>query len=188
MPIPESDTCTTSTRQTADDYWNLPDGVRAELVNGKLYDMAPPSYRHQMIAFGTAYALRRHVEAHGGPCKVVPAPFAVNLFNDGTTYLEPDVSVICDPSKIDDSGCNGAPDLVVEVVSPSSRRMDYLIKAARYEQAHVREYWIVDPVEQQTLVYRYDSDRGWASTYPFDTPVPVGIWDGALEIRISDLL
>ena len=84
-------------RQTADDYWNLPDGVRAELVDGKLHEVASPNYSHQMIAFGIACALRGHVDARGGPCKVVLAPFAVNLFNDRTTYLEPDVSVICDP-------------------------------------------------------------------------------------------
>ena len=97
MPVPESDTRSTPARQTADDYWNLSDGVRAELVDGKLHEVAPPNYSHQMIAFGIAHVLRGHVDARGGPCKVVPAPFAVNLFNDRTTYLEPDVSVICDP-------------------------------------------------------------------------------------------
>lgn len=188
MPVLKVDTSTTPTYRTDWDYWNLPEGVRAELIDGKLYNMAPPSYKHQLIVGGLTQVLRNHVDANGGPCKVIPAPFAVNLFNDKATYLEPDVSVICDSSKLDDRGCNGAPDLVVEVVSPSSRRMDCLIKATRYEQAHVREYWIVDPMEEQTIVYRYDSEQGWATTYPFDKPIPVGIWDGALKVQVSKLL
>ena len=188
MPLPKIDTYTAPTNCTARDYWNLPDGARAELIDGKLYDMAPPSFTHQMIVGGLTQILRNHVNAQGGPCKVIPAPFAVNLFADDTTYLEPDVSVICDPSKISEHGCEGAPDLVVEVVSPSSRRMDYLIKAARYEQAHVREYWIVDPMEKQTIVYRYDSEKGWATTYPFDTPIPVGIWDNATSVTVAELI
>lgn len=191
MLPPKDDNQMASTKHTAHDYWNLPAGVRAELIDGKLYDMAPPSFTHQMIVGGLTQALRNHVKANNGPCKVVPAPFAVNLFADETTYLEPDVSVICDPSKISERGCEGAPDLVVEVVSPSSRRMDYLIKAARYEQAHVREYWIVDPMQKQTFVYcfyRYDSERGWATTYPFDKPIPVGIWDGAASIAVAELV
>lgn len=188
MPLPKNDTYTAPTKHTAHDYWNLPAGVRAELIDGKLYNMAPPSFTHQMIVGGLTQALRNHVKSNNGPCKVVPAPFAVNLFADETTYLEPDVSVICDPSKISERGCEGAPDLVVEVVSPSSRRMDYLIKSARYEQAHVREYWIVDPMEKQTIVYRYDSERGWATTYPFDEPIPVGIWDGAASIAVAELV
>ena len=191
MPLPKIDTYTAPTKHTAHDYWNLPAGVRAELIDGKLYDMAPPSFTHQRIAFGIAHQLQNHVDANNGPCKVVPAPFAVNLFADETTYLEPDVSVICEPSKISERGCEGAPDLVVEVVSPSSRRMDYLIKAARYEQAHVREYWIVDPMQKQTFVYcfyRYDSERGWATTYPFDKPIPVGSWDDAVSIAVAELV
>lgn len=187
MPAEKIDTLTHPTSHTARDYWNLPDGARAELIDGKLYDMAPPSFRHQIIAFGIAHTLRNFVDAHGGPCKVVPAPFAVNLFANDSTYLEPDVSVICDPSKISERGCEGAPDLVVEVVSPSSRRMDYLLKAARYEQAHVREYWIVDPAEEQTVVYRYEQEKGWAKTYPFDRPIPVGIWDDALSVTVGEL-
>lgn len=174
--------------RTAQDYWSLPEGMRAELVDGKLYDMAPPSYTHQMVAGGITQRLRNHVDAHGGPCKVIPAPFAVNLFADDNTYLEPDVSVVCDPSKLSERGCEGAPDLVVEVVSPSSRTMDYFTKAERYERAGVREYWIVDPASRQTVVYRYDSEKHLVSLYPFDTPVPVGIWDGSASIRIDELL
>lgn len=190
MPLPkiDEDVRPPAAHRTAQDYWNLPDGVRAELIDGELYDMAPSSYTHQMVAFGIAHALQNHVDAHGGPCKVVPAPFAVNLFADESTYLEPDVSVVCDPAKLGERGCTGAPDLVVEVVSPSSRRMDYLVKSERYERGGVREYWIVDPASQQTVVYRYGSEKRLLATYPFDRPVPVGIWDGKAGVCVGELL
>lgn len=172
---------------TSEDYWNLPDGRRAELIDGELYDMTPPSRVHQDVAFGIAHVLQAYVDKHGGPCRIYPAPFAVNLLEDDSTYVEPDVSVICDPSKLSDRGCEGAPDLVVEVVSPSSRRRDYLLKATRYENAGVREYWIVDPDARQTAVYRYDLEDLRLSTYAFEEPVPVGIW-GDLSITIAGLL
>ena len=161
---------------TAEDYWGLPDDRRAELINGRLYDLASPSPQHQRLVFEIAVALRDHVKRNGGPCEVFPAPFAVNLDANDAMWMEPDVSVVCDPAKISDRACEGAPDLVVEVVSPSSQRMDYLVKADRYERAGVREYWIVDPRHASTLVYRYETGDPMPTSYPFATPVPVSIW------------
>lgn len=172
---------------TSKDYWNLPDDRRAELIDGELYDMPTPGRVHQEIVGGIACHFANYVEAKGGTCEVYLGPFAVNLFGDDSAYVEPDVSVICDPSKLSERGCEGAPDLVVEVVSPSSRRRDYLLKAARYENAGVREYWIVDPDARQTAVYRYDLEDLRLSTYAFEEPVPVGIW-GDLSITVADLL
>ena len=77
---------------------------------------------------------------------VYPAPFAVFLNQDDKTYVEPDVTVVCDADRLDDKGCNGAPDWIVEIVSPGSYRMDYLIKLFKYRTAGVKEYWIVNPV------------------------------------------
>lgn len=185
MALPKVDT---SSYCTASDYWNLPDGVRAELIDGTLYDMTPPSSAHQIIAFGIAHTLQRYVDETGGPCKVIPAPFAVNLHADDTTYVEPDVSVICDPAKISTRGCEGAPDLVIEVVSPSNWRMDYFKKCTLYEQAGVREYWIVDPRCEQTVVCRYESEDRPMAIYPFSEPIPVGIWDDAAHVTVASLL
>ena len=172
---------------TAEDYWGLPDGVRAELIGGKLYDMTPPSRVHQKIAFEIARSMANYIDEHSGDCEVYTAPFAVNLTADDRTWVDPDVLVLCDPSKLSDRGGEGAPDLIVEVGSPSSRKMDYFIKTGRYESAGVREYWIVDPETRQTIVYRYTSETQLLSVYDFAEAVPVGIFDG-LTITVGNLL
>ena len=170
---------------TSEDYWALPEGMRAELIDGELYNMTPPSWEHQQIAFGVARMLANHVDQHGGPCKVCPAPVAVNLDADDTIWVEPDVIVVCDPCKISQRGCEGAPDMVVEVVSPPSIAMDYFTKANRYRRAGVREYWIVDPMARRTTVYRYDKEGpGFIMGYDFSEPVPVGCFEG-LAITIG---
>ena len=141
---------------TSKDYWNLPDGQRAELIDGQFYNMAPPSRIHQEISYQISRFLGNYIESNGGKCRVYPAPFAVNLDADDKDWVEPDISVICDPNKLTDRGCSGAPDLIFEIVSPSSRRMDYNIKNALYAQSGIREYWIVDPVKERVTVYHYE--------------------------------
>lgn len=174
-------------RATAEDYWGLPDGQRAELIDGELYGMTPPNRMHQKLVARLSYALQRHIEQQGGDCEVYPAPFAVNLTGDDATWVEPDVSVICDPRKLSDRGCEGAPDFVIEVVSPSSRHMDYQIKANLYGKAGVREYWIVDPARQRTGVYRFGPKNPIPLIAPFSLPVDVATLPG-LSITIDDLL
>lgn len=164
--------------KTAEDYWNLPDGVRAELIDGKLWEMASPSLTHQRTLGQLARLLDDHVRACDGPCEVIMAPFAVNLNADDTTFVEPDVLISCDPSRLSNRACEGAPDFAAEVVSPSSRHMDYLKKANLYEQAGVREYWIVDPLCEQITVYRYEQEGPVPHTYAFGESVPVAIWPG----------
>ena len=100
--------------------------------------------------------------------------------------MEPDISVICDPNKLTERGCSGAPDLIFEIVSPASRKMDYSLKNTIYSQAGVREYWIVDPAKERTTVYHYEDDAA-PVIYTFLQKIPVGIYDG-LEIQISELL
>ena len=120
---------------TSDDYWNLPEGERAELINGQFYAMAPPSRIHQELVMELSATLRDYIKSHGGNCKVYPSPFAVNLDAEDNNWVEPDISIICDKSKLTDRGCSGAPDLIVEIVSPSSRKMDYVWKAGLYMDA-----------------------------------------------------
>lgn len=163
---------------TAEDYWALPEGVRAELIGGELWDMASPNRVHQEIVMELSAQLRGFVVAHGGACKVYPAPFAVNLFANDSTFVEPDVSVICDHDKLSDRGCEGAPDFVAEVVSPSDMRRDYVTKLNLYSEAGVREYWICDPAKQRVLVYRFDTEDEPPAIYPFSEPVPSGIFPG----------
>lgn len=180
MPLPREIT------YTSEDYWNLPEGQRAELIGGKLYNMAPPNRIHQDISFALSRKIADYIDAHEGSCKVYPAPFAVNLNADDKTYVEPDISVICDNKKLTDRGCDGAPDMIIEIVSPSSRRMDYTTKNALYSDAGVREYWIVDPSKNRTTVYRYEEDAA-PLVIPFEQSITIGIY-GDLQVTISELL
>lgn len=180
MPLLKND------HYTSEDYWNLPEEERAELINGKFYDMAPPSRIHQKLVSKLTALLNQYIADHHGSCEVYPAPFAVNLDADDKDWVEPDVSVICDPNKLTDRGCSGAPDLIFEIVSPASRKMDYSLKNMIYSQAGVREYWIVDPAKEKVVVYCYENDSD-PCLYSFDADVPVGIYPG-LTIRIRGLL
>lgn len=175
-----------SNTYTIEDIYALPEGKRAELIDGQIYDMAPPSYQHQRLVMELSATLRNHIKSKGGPCEVLPAPFALFIKEDDTNYVEPDISVICDKDKISNRGCEGAPDFVIEIVSPSSRKMDYSLKNALYSDADVREYWIVDPARERTTVYRYEEDVA-PIIIPFDNYVKVGIY-GDLKICIADLL
>ena len=171
-------------RYTVDDIYNLPEGVRAELIDGEMYMMAPLGWTHQQISMLLSSKIYQYISDKNGSCEVISAPFAVFLDNDDQTYLEPDISVICDKSKLDEKGCHGAPDWVIEIVSPSSRPRDYLKKLVKYQTAGVKEYWIVDPMKKLVIVYRFDADE-YSTPYTFTDEIPVGIYDGDLKLRIE---
>lgn len=173
-------------KETAQDYWNLPDNERAELIHGKLYAMAPPSRIHQKLVSKLNTKIDNYITDKKGHCEVYPAPFAVNLDAEDKTYVEPDLSVICNPEKLTARGCKGAPDFIIEVVSPASRKLDYSTKNALYMEAGVREYWIVDPAKERVTVYYYEEDAA-PVIYPFASSVEVNIFPG-LCITIADLL
>ena len=174
---------------TAEDYWNLSEGERAELIDGKFYNMAPPSLTHQTLSIELASTFRNYIKSKGGSCRALTAPFAVNLDADDKNWVEPDISVICDPDKLTDRGCSGAPDFIVEVVSPGSRRMDYAHKVSLYLESGVREYWIVDPLKKCTTVYLNEQDPSEFAPiiFPFESNIKVGIY-ADLSINISQLL
>lgn len=161
---------------TIDDIYALPDGERAELIDGKIYYMAPPSRTHQRISGKLYQTIANYIDSTGGKCEIYAAPFAVFLNDDDINYLEPDISVICDQSKLDDKGCHGAPDWVIEVVSPSSKPRDYMAKLFKYRNAGVMEYWIIDPDKQMTMVYGFEKDI--VEQYNFGEDVPSGIYEG----------
>ena len=171
---------------TVDDIYALPDGTRAELIDGEMYMMAPPGRVHQKILSYLHAAIYSYLQNKNGDSEVYPAPFAVFLNADDKSYVEPDISVICDGDKLDDRGCNGAPDWVVEIVSPGSRRMDYFIKLFKYRTAGVKEYWIVDPDRKLVIAYEFDGDD--ANTYSFSDEVPVGIYGGDLKIKMENTM
>ncbi len=171
---------------TIDDIYALPDNHRAELIDGRIYDMAPPNTMHQRLVSEFTITIGNHIRSKKGSCRVFPAPFAVFLNKDNKNYVEPDISVICDKSKIDDYGCSGAPDWVIEVISPSTERMDYGIKLFKYRSAGVREYWIVNPAKGIVNVYDFEHDEK-TRLYDFDDNISSCIYED-LCIRISDLL
>lgn len=171
---------------TIDYIYSLPDGERAELIDGQIYNMAPPARTHQRLISQLNVKIVNHINSHSGSCEVYPAPFAVFLNNDKHTYVEPDISVICDKNRLDEKGCHGAPDWVIEIVSPSSIRMDYMIKLAKYNDAGVREYWIVNPMKNTVMVYIF-GDEWEANQYSFDDDIPVHIYPD-FSIRVGELM
>ncbi|MCI9469609.1 MAG: Uma2 family endonuclease [Lachnospiraceae bacterium] len=171
---------------TIEDIYALPDGERAELVDGHFYSMAPPNTRHQILLSRLNQKIANYIDTKGGTCEVIPAPFAVFLNNDSINYVEPDISVICDKNKLDDRGCNGAPDWIIEIVSPSNQQMDYEIKLFKYRTAGVREYWIVNPMTCIINVYDFENGKN-THQYSFDEDIPVSIY-GDLGININELL
>ena len=163
-----------------DDIYRLPDGKRAELIDGQIYDMTPPRRKHQRVLSFLHLEIGNYIKSKGGSCEVYPAPFAVFLNNDQYTYVEPDISVICDKDKLNEYGCNGAPDWIIEIVSPSSKQMDYFTKLFKYREAGVREYWIVDPQKNFITVYNFGEER--IEEFTFQDTIKVGIYE---DLRID---
>lgn len=161
---------------TIENIYALPDGEHAELIDGQIYYMSPPSWSHQRISRKLHQIIANYIDSNNGQCETLAAPFAVFLNEDDINYVEPDISVICDLSKLDDKGCHGAPDWIIEIVSPSSKSRDYMTKLFKYRTAGVREYWIVDPEKQMVTVYGYEKDT--VEQYNFGEDVPVGIYEG----------
>ncbi len=169
---------------TINDIYNLPEGSRAELINGQIYYMAPPTRKHQRILGEIFAAIHEYINTHNGSCEVDIAPFAVFLDKDDKNYVEPDISVICNPDKLTEKGCFGAPDWIIEIVSSGSRRMDYFIKLFKYRTAGVREYWIVDPDRKRITVYDFESED--IKDYTFSDSAKVNIYDD-LYINFSQI-
>ncbi len=167
--------------------WN--DGKRYELYNGQPVMMSPPLRQHQEIS-GEIY-LQIGTYLKGKKCKVYHAPFSVRPFAadgdspyDTDTLVEPDITVVCSSDKLDKYGCKGAPDLVVEILSPSTKQYDCLVKYKLYQQAGIREYWIVDPDKKLVLVYTLvDGQYYVPEVYTAKDSVPVEV----LEDCIVDL-
>lgn len=169
MPLP------TEKVYTIDDIYALPDGKRAELIDGQIYYMAPPSRTHQRIVLNLSRKIADYLDKNHDCCEVDIAPFAVFLNENDKVYVEPDISVICDKNKLNEKGCTGAPDWIIEIVSASSRRMDYYTKLFKYRTAGVREYWIVDPEKDRITVYNFEQET--TDEYRFNMPVPAGIYE-----------
>lgn len=178
MPLPKE------SNYTVNDIYTLPEGERAELIDGKLYMMTPPSRIHQKLVMELSATIRGYIKENGGLCEVYPAPFAVFLNEEN--YVEPDISVICDKNKLTDRGCSGAPDWIIEIISPSSTRMDYFVKLFKYRSAGVREYWIVNPMKKTVQTYWFENEED-SDQYIFSDRINSQIYTD-FSICISELL
>ena len=175
---------------TLDDYYALPDERRVELIDGVFYDMVAPSAFHQLILGHLSYQFRECAREHDKACEVLMAPFDVRLDMDNYTMVQPDLLVIChELDYLHLKRLEGAPDLAVEILSPSSRSKDMFLKLYKYQNAGVREYWIVDPENQTVTVHLLEDDEHYEpKKYSFQDCIPVGISDGTCSISLSELM
>ncbi|MCR5339300.1 MAG: Uma2 family endonuclease [Lachnospiraceae bacterium] len=167
--------------KTVNDYTALPEGARVELIDGFFYDMAAPTTIHQFIAGRIFRELQNYVEKKKGKCIPFIAPTDVQIDCDDKSMLQPDVLVVCDRSKITRARIVGAPDFVVEIVSPGNATTDVYIKLIKYQMAGVREYWIVFPDEKRVVVYDFTKSSK-PEIYTFDDSIPVAIWGGGCKV------
>ena len=175
---------------TIEDRNALPEDHPSELIDGVIYNMASPALRHQSISGSIYHQLWNYVDAHDGNCTPFIAPTDVRLDRDERTMVVPDVFVICQPDdgRMDNEKyINGAPDLIIEVLSPSTRRKDMFIKLLKYEEAGVREYWVVDPKKEKVIVYIFGEESD-VSLYGFDSEIPVDIYQGDCRIDFKRIV
>ena len=175
------------TGKTLDDYMALPEGTRIELIDGIFYDMAGPTFIHQRIGGMIFNTFENFIHENGGDCLPSIAPTDVRLDCDDKTMVQPDVLVVCDRSKVTRQRIEGAPDLIVEVLSTSHWYNDMILKMRKYRNAGVREYWIVVPEQQAILVYHFEKTPEVAQ-YSFEDQVPVGIWGGKCKVDFKKIL
>ena len=169
---------------TVDDYYNMPDDVRVELIDGELYYMEAPSFAHQVIAFQIGFMLEYFVKRQKGDCTVMALPLDVRLDCDDRTMVQPDVLVVCDDKKKTMKGVVGAPDFVVEILSPSTGKKDLITKLKKYKNAGVKEYWIVD-LDKKTITVHFFAKTDLATIYGFEDEIPVGIFQGECVVDFS---
>ncbi len=168
------------------DYLALPDSERFELIDGEFYAMAAPSVRHQELAALIWQAFSTRIRRKKEKCRAFIAPIDVQLDEDEWTMVQPDIVVVCKPEeKLTPERIVGAPDLIVEILSPATAKRDQTVKYRKYEQAGVREYWLVDPDKERILVYQMKEDRIDTAIYSFRDRIPVGIYDGKCSIDFA---
>lgn len=170
---------------TLEQYEVLPEDIRAEVFDGQIYYMASPSQDHQTISTELTTILNSYIKNSKGKCKVFHAPFDVKLSDNPLTIVQPDLMVVCDRDKLDGKRCNGAPDFIIEIVSPSNPADDYIRKLYYYKSAGVREYWIVDPRRKIVIVNNFEGNK-LNIQYSFESTIKVNIYDD-LYINFSDI-
>ncbi|WP_027308477.1 Uma2 family endonuclease [Caloramator sp. ALD01] len=181
---------------TYSDYKNKEDDNRYELINGRFYAMTPaPSRIHQKIITELSRSIGNYIEGNSLSCEVYVAPFDVRLIDDGqtedscTNVVQPDISVICDKTKLDDKGCIGAPEFIIEVVSPSNASVDYVKKLYLYEKFNVKEYWIINPNTEHIMIYTLGENNQYSEPFIFKfTEIISSKFLQGYEVKLSDIV
>lgn len=161
---------------TLEEYEAFPENERAEVFDGIIYDMASPSQLHQIILTELLVNIRNYIKGKNGKCSVFPAPFDVKLDESPLTIVQPDIMIVCDTDKLDGKRCNGAPDFIIEIVSPGNPEDDYVRKLYYYQKYGVREYWIVDP-QRKSVSVNYFEENLLNVPYTFESVVKVNIYE-----------
>ena len=171
---------------TIEDYYAFPNEERMELIDGVIYDMGAPLSIHQLVVGEIYFQLKSKIRMNKGQCKTLMSPIDVQVEKDDKTMVQPDVMVVCEREKIVKRGIYGAPDFVVEVLSPFTRKKDVTVKLALYQRANIREYWIVDPDKKRVYVYEFGKDD-LPVMYTFENKVPVAIFDGLVVVDFTEI-
>ena len=174
-------------RYTYADYCTWDDGERWELIDGIPYAMAPsPSQLHQSLSMDISNQLYNYLKDK--ECKVFAAPFDVRLNpdTDDDIVVQPDIIVVCDDTKLDGKSCNGAPEMVIEILSPSTQRHDRVVKLQLYQRYGVEEYWIVDPEEKTVQTHILENNQYYINVYTEADEIPVHTLEG-LTMKMSDV-
>lgn len=161
---------------TLEQYEAFPEDKRVEVFDNAVYDMAGPSQEHQTISTELTTVLNTYIKSNKGSCSVFHAPFDVKLSDNPLTIVQPDIMVICDKDKLDGKRCNGAPDFIIEIVSPGNPADDYVRKLYYYQNYGVREYWIVDSRRKIVTVNYFEGDM-LNVQYSFDSTIKVNIYN-----------
>lgn len=172
---------------TLDDYYRLPDDRRVELIDGSFYEMLVPSLIHQDIVAHMHMCFYRYIYEKKRPCKVLEAPTDVQICCDDCNMVEPDLLVVCDRNKLRKFGIYGAPDFVLEVLSASTRKRDLSVKLAKYMEAGVREYWIIDPDRRTLIIHRFEDEDYLPIVHELCGSMPVAISQGELVIDLDEI-
>ena len=170
---------------TLEQYEALPENRRVEVFDDVVYDMSSPSQIHQTLSMELSNTIYNYIKSKKGSCQVFSAPFDVKLSDKPLTIVQPDIMVICDKDKLDENRCNGAPDFIIEIVSPGNPADDYIRKLYYYKNYGVREYWIVDSRRKTVTVHYFERDM-FDIQYSFDSTIKVNIYDDLL-INFSDI-
>jgi len=170
---------------TIDDYYEIPDEQRVELIDGVFYDMAAPTTVHQLIAGSVHSQIQQYILKNRGKCIPFISPVDVKLDADNKTMVQPDVIIVCNKDQVQERIIVGGPDFVLEVVSKSSRMKDYVKKASKYLEAGVKEYWIADPQEERLTIMDFAND-GEVYVGALAGRVGMKLYDNKLEIDFDE--